>query len=117
MLGELVVLGRDSAALVSWQTPLRLVGGVVLVYLGVTAVLSEPSRPEVRAEMDSSRGYAGLYASAVGLTLTNPMTIMAFGLAFQLPILLLALGGQRSGWRWQLGRRGWSTPSICPRRC
>ncbi len=76
-------LSALSSALVAWQTPLRLVGGAVLVYLGVRAMLTQPKS----AACDSpdaldGRGLAALYGSSVGLTLTNPMTIMAFGAVF-----------------------------------
>lgn len=64
--------------LVSWQTPLRLIGGAALVYLGVKAFLSHPETCEA-ADAPPSRG---LYLSAVGLTLTNPATIVAFGAIF-----------------------------------
>ncbi len=72
-----------SSVLVTLQTPLRLVGGVALVVLGVRAALA-PTRScdvETPSALDSG-GTARLYASAVGLTLTNPMTIMAFGAIF-----------------------------------
>lgn len=79
-----------SAALVAAQTPLRLVGGAVLVFVGVRSMAqagrrtadtagSTDASPGVPAPKDS---HVGLYASAVGLTLTNPMTIMAFGAIF-----------------------------------
>ena len=72
-----------SAALVAWQTPLRLVGGAVLVYLGIRSILARPAEcaTESPAAFDR-RGVLALYASAVGLTLTNPLTIMAFGAVF-----------------------------------
>jgi threonine/homoserine/homoserine lactone efflux protein len=72
-----------SGAIVAWQTPLRLVGGVALVVLGVRAALAAPRScaAETPASLDPA-GAAQLYASAVGLTLTNPMTIMAFGAIF-----------------------------------
>ncbi|PKQ20128.1 MAG: lysine transporter LysE [Actinobacteria bacterium HGW-Actinobacteria-6] len=76
-------LSALSSALVAWQTPLRLVGGAVLVYLGVRAMLTQP-KTVACASSDplDGRGVAALYTSAVGLTLTNPMTIMAFGAVF-----------------------------------
>ena len=73
-----------SAALVAWQTPLRLVGGAVLIYLGVRSMLrrSDECDPVESASEPSGAGHAGAYFSALGLTLTNPMTIMAFGAVF-----------------------------------
>jgi len=76
-------LSALSGALVTWQTPLRLVGGAVLVYLGVRAMLTQPKTVACAAtDPLDGRGLAALYVSAVGLTLTNPMTIMAFGAVF-----------------------------------
>jgi putative LysE/RhtB family amino acid efflux pump len=76
-------LSALSGTLVTWQTPLRLVGGAVLVYLGVRAMLTQPKTvASASADPLDGRGFATLYASAVGLTLTNPMTIMAFGAVF-----------------------------------
>jgi putative LysE/RhtB family amino acid efflux pump len=74
-----------AASLVAWQTPLRLAGGIVLIGLGIRAISRAPA--EMDAEVAGAspldrRRVAGLYSSAVGLTLTNPMTIMAFGAIF-----------------------------------
>jgi len=70
-----------SSALVAWQVPLRLAGGAALVYLGVRAMRSGPAEPAAR-ETSAELGAVGLYVSSVGLTLTNPMTIIAFGAVF-----------------------------------
>lgn len=75
--------------LVAWQTPLRLIGGAALVYLGVRALRSHPEECEA-AEPTRARG---TYISAVGLTLTNPATIVAFGAIFAGTGLLEAGGG------------------------
>jgi len=73
-----------SSALVAWQTPLRLVGGAVLVYLGIRSILAKPSDCAAAEEPEVTTPgiHITAYASAVGLTLTNPMTIMAFGAVF-----------------------------------
>ncbi len=78
-----------SSALVSWQTPVRLVGGACLLVLGVRSVLRVPSTDDCAADAFSDSGseatstsasvHRGNYASAVALTLTNPATIIAFG--------------------------------------
>ncbi len=76
-------LSALSSALVAWQTPLRLVGGAVLVYLGARAMLTKPKSASCESvDPLDGRGLAALYGSSVGLTLTNPMTIMAFGAVF-----------------------------------
>jgi len=71
-----------SQTLVAWQTPLRVLGGAVLVYLGVRTLLSSRETCGAPAIADTARSWPGLYGSAVALTLTNPMTVMAFGAIF-----------------------------------
>ena len=64
-----------SGFLVRWQTPMRLIGGAFLCYLGVRTFLA---RPASRSAERESRGLAGAYLSTLGLTLTNPSTILSF---------------------------------------
>ena len=71
-----------AASLVAWQTPLRLVGGLILIVLGIRAALAAPIDPEDRSRPTAPSNPGRAYASAVGLTLTNPTTIMAFGAIF-----------------------------------
>lgn len=73
-------LSALSSTLVSWQTPLRIVGGLALIALGVRAMRRPPSCDGAAEETSAS--LSTLYAGAVVLTLTNPMTIMAFGAVF-----------------------------------
>jgi putative LysE/RhtB family amino acid efflux pump len=70
-----------STALVAFQSPLRLAGGLVLMWLGWRAIVAPPQH-EAAAEKVPPGGAGALYTSAVGLTLTNPMTIMAFAAVF-----------------------------------
>lgn len=90
-----------SSALVAFQSPLRIVGGVVLVWLGWRAIVAPPAH-EAPAEKAAAGGLGGLYASAVGLTLTNPMTIMAFAAVFA-SAGLGAMDGPRSAFVATLG--------------
>ena len=69
-----------SQLLVSFQTPLRIGGGLVLVWLGWRAIVTPPAHEAAVAGGGWRAG--SLYASAFALTLTNPMTIMAFGAVF-----------------------------------
>lgn len=69
-----------SASLVALQTPLRIGGGIVLLWLGWRAIVTPPAHDAARA-VDGTR-FGPLYASAVGLTFTNPTTIMAFAAVF-----------------------------------
>ena len=69
-----------SQWLVTYQTWFRIVGGLALIWLGWRALRTPPTHRAADAR-DSVR-LAPLYTSAVGLTLTNPMTIMAFAAVF-----------------------------------
>ncbi len=62
------------------QLWLRLAGGLFLVYLGLRTFFASPAaRP---ADASERRGRLGAYLSTVGLTLTNPATILAFLVIF-----------------------------------
>lgn len=64
-----------SSLLVSQQVWLRLIGGVFLCCLGLTTLWAKPS-PQTAVTKEKS--LIGAYASTFFLTLTNPMTIIAF---------------------------------------
>jgi threonine/homoserine/homoserine lactone efflux protein len=78
-----------SDALVDLRRPLGLIGGAFLVWLGVRTLLaatpspregngvSPPAPAEVRP-----RGLLAAFVSILGLTLTNPMTILSFAAIF-----------------------------------
>lgn len=64
-----------SDALLGSQPWLRILGGLYLCYLGTRIFLSGiPERTVTR----DPRGLAGAYASTFLLTITNPVTILAF---------------------------------------
>jgi threonine/homoserine/homoserine lactone efflux protein len=65
-----------SGLLIDQATLLRLVGGAFLIYLGARTLLAAPA--EEAAQTRAARGLPGAYASTLALTLTNPMTILAF---------------------------------------
>jgi threonine/homoserine/homoserine lactone efflux protein len=67
-----------SDLLLSGADVLRLVGGVFLGYLGVRTLLARPAEEEAAVQESPRAGLAGAYASTFALTLTNPMTILAF---------------------------------------
>lgn len=77
-----------SEWLVSFQVPLRIIGGAGLIWLGLRALRQRARNFDelaVEAAAPSaapSIKHARLFISAAGLTLTNPMTIMAFGAIF-----------------------------------
>lgn len=104
MFAAVAALGITAVAdaLVSLQTPLRIVGGIGLLWLGWRALRSAPpsleppgmQAPGMQAP-DGTHPGAGQsagalstagplrdYVSAVGLTLANPMTIIAFAAIF-----------------------------------
>jgi len=68
-----------SSLLVEHRVGLRWVGGLFLCYLGVRTLLGTPGENPAIA---SGRGLAGAYGSTFLLTLTNPMTILAFAAVF-----------------------------------
>lgn len=68
-----------SSFLIHQQEWFRLVGGAFLLYLGGKAFLSRPAEQQGLTE---GIGLAGAYASTFFLTLTNPVTILAFGAIF-----------------------------------
>lgn len=70
-----------SDALVAWQGWLGLAGGGFLVWLGVASFRSRSDAACPPAE-DGPGGAAGLYGATVLLTLSNPMTILAFAAVF-----------------------------------
>ena len=78
LYGAVAVFGLTAltTALVGISFWTRLLGGIFLIYLGVTTLLAKPAEREAAPE--SRRGLAGAYASTVALTLTNPATIVAF---------------------------------------
>jgi threonine/homoserine/homoserine lactone efflux protein len=64
-------------ALVAISRPLGIIGGAALVWVGLRTALRPP--PPVAADAATARGLAGAYVSILGLTLTNPMTIILYG--------------------------------------
>ncbi|GAK52714.1 putative LysE/RhtB family amino acid efflux pump [Candidatus Moduliflexus flocculans] len=69
-----------SSLLLEQQLWFRLIGGAFLCYLGVRTFLSKPA--EQRAEDAKSAHPLRAYASVLLLTITNPITILAFAAIF-----------------------------------
>ncbi|CAB4938693.1 unannotated protein [freshwater metagenome] len=83
MFAALAAFGVSAVSewLINSQAPLRVAGGLGLLWLGWRALTNRvqaiaPAADQVRT------AHARLFGSAVGLTLTNPMTIMAFAAIF-----------------------------------
>jgi threonine/homoserine/homoserine lactone efflux protein len=58
---------------------LRLIGGGFLLYLGIKTLLEKPAEHAPQAKQN---GMFGMYLSTFFLTITNPMTILAFAAIF-----------------------------------
>jgi threonine/homoserine/homoserine lactone efflux protein len=74
-------LGAITQVLVDARPILGLVGGVFLLWLAWTTARAEPHDPAAVAPSRRG-GLAGAYLSILGLTMTNPMTILSFGALF-----------------------------------
>jgi threonine/homoserine/homoserine lactone efflux protein len=68
-----------SGFLIDQQALLRLAGGLFLCYLGLRTLLAPPAQ---HAASTSGRGFWEAFASTFFLTLTNPVTVLAFGAIF-----------------------------------
>jgi threonine/homoserine/homoserine lactone efflux protein len=66
-----------ASAIASGRRPLAVVGGAVLIGLGVR-ILLEKRQEAGQAPSVTARGLAWAYASTLGLTITNPATIISF---------------------------------------
>jgi threonine/homoserine/homoserine lactone efflux protein len=79
--GAIAALGLTSVAvfLENAQTPLRLVGGAFLIYLGWRTFMS---RPTGATSADRPENLPGMFASTFALTLANPSTIISFAAIF-----------------------------------
>lgn len=66
-------------ALIQQQMWLRLFGGAFLIFLGVRTFFSKPSK---KSPHETRKGLLAAYGSTFFLTLTNPVTILAFAAIF-----------------------------------
>ena len=73
-------LGAITQLLVDARPVLGLAGGAFLLWLAWTTARAGPRDPATAAPRRG--GLAGAYLSILGLTLTNPMTILSFGALF-----------------------------------
>lgn len=69
-----------SEFLIEHASWLQRVGGAILVVLGIRLFLARPEKR--KAEANGGRGLAGAFLSTLLLTLTNPMTFVAFTAIF-----------------------------------
>lgn len=80
LYGLVAVFGLTLAAesLAAVARPLGMVGGLVLLWMGVTTFRKPPAQQAAAVRESGRRGLAGAWASTFLLTLTNPMTVFAF---------------------------------------
>lgn len=64
-----------SSLLLEYNLWFRIAGGLFLCYLGLKTIVTPPA---AHAATSGGRGLIGAYASTFVLTLTNPLTILAF---------------------------------------
>lgn len=79
LYGSIAAFGLTvvSSILIGLSSWLRLLGGLFLIYLGIKTLLAKPANQEDLARSTAS-GLIGAYTSMLLLTLTNPLTILAF---------------------------------------
>ena len=66
--------------LVDWRRALGLIGGAFLLWIAWQTARAVPT--EAATTTGERRGLPGAYLSTLGLTLTNPMTILSFAALF-----------------------------------
>lgn len=73
-----------SSRLIDWQDAIRLAGGLFLLYLGAKTLAAPVGEQPAAglAVQPAQRGLLGNYTSTLVVTLTNPMTILAFAAVF-----------------------------------
>jgi threonine/homoserine/homoserine lactone efflux protein len=81
--GAIAAFGLTAVTdvLVDWQRALALVGGAFLLWLGWSTLRTVP-RTAAADEGGPRRGLPGAYLTTLGLTLTNPLTILSFAALF-----------------------------------
>lgn len=93
--GAIAAFGLTAVTdlLVDWRRALGLIGGVFLLWIAWSMVRTVPRT--AAAEPDRPRrGLPGAYLSTLALTLTNPLTILAFAALF---VGLGVTGGDAAG--------------------
>lgn len=78
MYGAIVGFGLTalSSLLLDHRVGIRVGGGLLLLYLGVRSFRAEPA--ETAAPTSDVQGLCGDYGSTFLLTITNPVTVLAF---------------------------------------
>ncbi len=93
--GAIAAFGLTAVTelLVDWRRALGVVGGLFLLWLAWRTLRSVPGEAAAEAG-NGRRGLPAAYLSILGLTLTNPMTILSFAALF---VGLGVTGGDAAG--------------------
>ncbi len=94
VFGVAAVVTTTLAPVARW---LALAGGLALIFIGIRAVVSNPATHEATTRTTRT-GLTWAYTSILGLTITNPATIISFA------ALAAALGAGLSG--------SWTRPAL-----
>jgi threonine/homoserine/homoserine lactone efflux protein len=94
--GAIAAFGLTAVTdlLVDSRRALGIVGGAFLLWLAWRTFRAVPGEAARTGDRDSPRGLPGAYLSTLGLTLTNPMTILSFAALF---VGLGVTGGNAAG--------------------
>ena len=94
--GAIAAFGLTAVTdlLVDWRRALGIIGGAFLLWLAWRTFRSVPGETARNGDGDARRGLPGAYLSTLGLTLTNPMTILSFAALF---VGLGVTGGDAAG--------------------
>jgi threonine/homoserine/homoserine lactone efflux protein len=81
--GAIAAFGLTAVTdlLVAWRQPLAIGGGLFLLWLAWQTSRAVPGEAATTVDGDR-RGLPAAYLSTLGLTLTNPMTILSFAALF-----------------------------------
>ena len=94
--GAIAAFGLTAVTdlLVDWRRALGIIGGAFLLWLAWRTFRSVPGEAATNGDGSARRGLPGAYLSTLGLTLTNPMTILSFAALF---VGLGVTGGDAAG--------------------
>jgi threonine/homoserine/homoserine lactone efflux protein len=67
-----------TTAFIAGRRPLAVIGGVILILLGARILMERRQSAAAAAPVVTARSVAWAYASTLGLTITNPATIVSF---------------------------------------
>src|SRR5262249_8680265 len=84
LYGAIAAFGATiiSEFLINERSWLQRIGGVILILMGVRLLLTKTKPREDSVNGNGSRGLMGDFLSTMMLTLTNPMTFVAFAAVF-----------------------------------